>query len=86
MSRITVTASYPDAGSLNLVFTPPLQTWRFPGYAGGEAAGRRAVLDACRDAVREHSEKTDSPPVEEIETAVETVLAALVAEGRITTP
>ena len=84
MSRITVVASYPGPGKLNLAFTPPIQTWRFPGYPR-ENEGRRAALDACQDAVRVWSADTDPPP-RQIEAAVEAALAALVESGLIKLP
>jgi hypothetical protein len=84
MNKIKVEASYPAPGRLNIVFKPPLQTWRFPGYAR-ENDGRRAALDACRDAVRQRSADAEPPPGE-IETAVEAALATLVENGSITLP
>ena len=84
--RIGVTASYPRPGRLNIVFTPPLQTWRFPAFRR-EEEGRALALGVCRDAIRAQSraDRADAP-VAEIEAAVEAVLEQLVQEGKISVP
>jgi hypothetical protein len=85
-TRITVEASYPDLGRLNLAFTPPIQTWRFPGHVR-EHEGRAAALDACRDAVRRQSaESGTDAPIAQIKAAVEAALLPLVESGSITLP
>jgi hypothetical protein len=84
--HITVAASYPAPGHLNLVFSPPLQTWRFPSHRR-EYEGRSLALDACRKAIRNQSPGNDADaPLTQIEAAVEAVLASLVEEGTITLP
>ncbi len=85
MNKISVTATYPGPGRLNIVFSPPIQTWRFPAYSL-ESDGRRAALDACRLAIRSKSAAGDEPPTKEIEAAVEAALAALVEGGQIKLP
>jgi hypothetical protein len=84
--RITVTASYPGQGRLNLVFSPPIQTWRFPAHQR-ESDGRAAALGVCRDAVRSQSthDGTDAPPAQ-IAAAVAAALETLVENGSITLP
>jgi hypothetical protein len=84
--HIGVRASYPSPGRLNIAFTPPLQTWRFPTFRR-EDEGRTLALDACREAIRAQT-KTGRPdaPVADIEAAVEAALEHLVDEGKITVP
>lgn len=85
MNKISVKASYPSPGRLNIVFSPPIQTWRFPGFSR-EEEGRRAALDACRLAVRQKSVDRDDPPTTEIEGAIEAALVPFMSDGRITVP
>ena len=84
--HIRVVASYPGPGRLHLAFTPPIRTWRFPVHLRVDR-GRTVALDACRDAVRTQSTAGGSDaPIAKIEAAVETALAALVADGSIALP
>ncbi len=84
--HIMVAASYPAAGRLNLAFSPPLQTWRFPSHRR-EHEGRSLALDACRDAIRKQATGGASDaPIPQIEAAVEAALALLVEAGTITLP
>lgn len=82
--RIRVEASYPSPGRLNIVFDPPLQSWRFPSHKR-EQEGLAVALGACRDAVRRQSRGRDSDaPTAQIESAVEEALATLIENGTIT--
>ncbi len=84
--RITVVASYPGPGRLNLAFTPPIQTWRFPAHQR-ENDGRTAALNDCRDAVRRQSSGSGTDaPIGAIQSAVEAALEVLVEKGSIALP
>jgi hypothetical protein len=78
-------ASYPGPGKLNITFSPPIQTWRFPAHTR-ENEGRAAALEACRDAVRQQSTDGEDAPLPRIQQAVEAALASLVQAGSISLP